>query len=78
MQQLKITGQILDQVREIHWVICLFFFIKNTVKLGFIELLNKEQIVNSEPFPVTNLPVYLLSSERIGISDQFCDDQKIP
>ena len=29
-----------------------------TVKLGFKELLNKEQIGNSEPFPVTNLPVH--------------------
>ena len=29
-----------------------------TVKLGIKELLNKEQIGNSEPFPVTTLPVY--------------------
>ena len=30
------------------------------IKLGIKELLNiKEQIGNSEPFPVTNLPVYL-------------------
>ena len=49
-----------------------------TVKLGFKELLNKEQIGNSEPFPVTNLPVYLINSEQIGISEQFCDDQKFP
>ena len=42
------------------------------------ELLNKEQIGNSEPFPVTNLPVYLINSEQIGISEQFCDDQKVP
>ena len=49
-----------------------------TVKLGFKELLNKEQIGNSEPFPVTNLPVYLINSEQIGISEQFCDDQKVP
>ena len=46
--------------------------IRYTVKLGFKELLNKEQIGNSEPFPVTNLPVYLMSSE------QFCDGQKVP
>ena len=43
-----------------------------TFKFGFKELLNKEQIGNSEPFPVTNLPVYLMSSE------QFCDGQKVP
>ena len=47
-------------------------------KLGFKEVLNKEQIGNSEPFPVTNLPVYLINSEQIGISEQFCDDQKVP
>ena len=49
-----------------------------TVKLGFKELLNKEQIGNSEPFSVTNLPVYLINSEQIGISEQFGDDQKVP
>ena len=49
-----------------------------TVKLGIKELLNKEQLGNSEPFPVTNLPVYLINSEQIGISEQFCDDQKVP
>ena len=49
-----------------------------TVKLGFKELLNKEQIGNSEPFPVTNLPVYLINSKQIGISEQFCDGQKVP
>ena len=49
-----------------------------TVKLGFKEQLNKKQIGNSEPFPVTNLLVYLINSEQIGISEQFCDDQKVP
>ena len=49
-----------------------------TVKLGIKELLNKEQIGNSEPFPVTNLPVYLINSEQIGISEQLWDDQKVP
>ena len=29
-------------------------------------------IDNSEPFPVTDLPVYLINSEQI------CDDQKVP
>ena len=49
-----------------------------TVKLGFKELLNKEQLGNSEPFSVTNMPVYLINSEQIGISEQFCDGQKVP
>ena len=48
-----------------------------TVKLGFKELLNKEQIGNSEPYPVTKLPVYLINSEQIGTIEQFCDDQKV-
>ena len=48
--------------------------LQNTVKLGFKERLNKEQLGNSEPFPVTNLPVFLINSEQIGISEQFCDD----
>ena len=43
-----------------------------------MELLNKEQIGNSDTFPVTDLPVYLMNSEQIGISEQFCDDQKVP
>ena len=41
-------------------------------------MLNKEQIGNSEPFPLTNLPFYLTNSEQIGISEQFCDGQKVP
>ena len=49
-----------------------------TVKLGIKELLNKEQIGHSEPFSVTNLPVYLMNSEQISISEQFCDAQKVP
>ena len=48
----------------------------NTVKLGFKEQLNKEQLGNSEPFPVTNLSGYLINSEQIGISEQLCDDPK--
>ena len=44
----------------------------NTVKLGFKERLDKEQLANSEPFPVTNIPVHLLDSEHL------CDDQKVP
>ena len=50
----------------------------STVKLGFKELLKKEQIGNSEPFFATNLPVYLINIEQIGISEQFYDDQKVP
>ena len=50
----------------------------NTFKLDFKETVNKEHIGDSEPFPVTNLPVYLINSEQIGISEQFCDDQKVP
>ena len=40
----------------------------STVKLGFKERLNKEQISNSEPFTVTNLPVYFINSEQPGVS----------
>ena len=49
-----------------------------TVKVGFKELLNKEQLGNSEPFPVTNMPVHLTNSEQIGFSEQLCNDQNIP
>ena len=52
--------------------------IRCTVKLGFKELLNKEQIGNSEPFSMTNLPVYLINSDQVGMSEQFCDGQKVP
>ena len=52
--------------------------LQNTVKLGFKERLNKEQLGNSEPFPVTNMPFHLINSEQIGRSEQFCDDQKVP
>ena len=41
-----------------------------TVKLGFKELLNKEQLGNSEPFSLTNMPVHSINSEQIGFSDQ--------
>ena len=44
----------------------------NTVKLGFKEQLNEEQLGNIEPFPVTNMPVHLINSEKL------CDDQKVP
>ena len=50
----------------------------NTVKLGFKERLNEEQLGNSEPFSVTNMPVHIINSEQIGFSEQPCDDQKVP
>ena len=42
------------------------------------EGLNKEQLGNSEPFSVTNMPVHLLNTEQICNSEQLCDDQKVP
>ena len=50
----------------------------STVKLGFKERQNKEQLGNSEPFPITNMPVHLINSEQINFSEQFCDDQNVP
>ena len=38
--------------------------ILSTVKLGFKERLNKEQLGNSESFPMNNMPVYLFNSEQ--------------
>ena len=43
---------------------------RNRVK----ERLDKEQLGNSEPFPVTNMPVYLIYIEQIGSSEQLCDE----
>ena len=59
-------------------MICFNITAATTVKHGFKERLNKEQLGNIEPFPVTNLPVYVINSEQIGISEQFCDDKKVP
>ena len=47
------------------------------VKLGFRERQNKEQLGNSEPFPRTNMPVHLITSEQIGFSEKLCHDQKV-
>ena len=49
-------------------------YIVYTVKLG-----NKEQLGNNGSFSVTNIPVYLIisDSEQIGISEQFCNGQKV-
>ena len=48
------------------------------VKLGNKEQLDSEQLGNSEPFSVTKLPVYFINSEQPSISEQFCDEQKVP
>ena len=37
---------------------------------------NKEQLGHSEPFPRTNMPVYLINSEQISIIEVLFDDQK--
>ena len=50
--------------------------ISSTVKLRFKKLLNKEQLGNSEPFPVTNMPVHQINSEQIVFI--VCYDQKVP
>ena len=42
------------------------------------EGLNKEQLGNSEPFSVTNMPVHLINTEQICNSEQLCDNQKVP
>ena len=42
------------------------------------ERLDKEKLGNSEPGPITNMPVHLINSEQIGFSEQLCDDQKVP
>ena len=42
------------------------------VKLGIKERLDKEQLGNSEPFSVTNMPVHLLNSEQNGFSEELC------
>ena len=46
-----------------------------TVKLGFKERLDKEKLGNSEPGPITNMPVHLINSEQIGFSEQFRNNQ---
>ena len=45
---------------------------------AWVTLVDSEQPGNSEPFPVKNLPVYLMNSEQHGVSEQFCDEQKVP
>jgi hypothetical protein len=40
-------------------------------------VLDNEHFGNSELFPVTNMPIHLISSEQIGFSEQLCNDQKV-
>ena len=49
-----------------------------TVKLGFKERLNKEQLGNSEPFLVTNMPVNLTNNEQIGIIVRWPKSSLLP
>ena len=49
-----------------------------TVKLGDKKRLDCEQPSNSKPFSVTKLPVYFTNSEQPCVSEQFCNDQKVP
>ena len=53
-------------------------YIVYVVKLGNKERLNEEQLGNSKPFSVTNITVYLINNEQIGISEQLCDGKKVP
>ena len=43
-----------------------------------MKRLDSEQPDNSESFPVVNLLFYFINSEQPGISEQFCDGQKVP
>ena len=49
----------------------------STVKLGFKKLLDKVQLGNSEPFPVINMPVHLMNSEKIDFSEQIVFSEQI-
>ena len=53
-------------------------FISSTVKLGNKERLDTEQPGNSEPFPVTNLPVYVLhkDKEHLALRNNFAVTKK--
>ena len=50
----------------------------STVKLGNKERLDTEQPGNSEPFPVTNLPVYVLhkDNEHLALRNNFAVTKK--
>ena len=64
--------------RVLHDFMTVLFLKKNTVRLGFKEQLNKEQLDKSKLFLVTNMPVHFINGEQIGFSEQFWDDQKVP
>ena len=49
-------------------------FVKNTVKLGDKERLDSKQTGNSKPF----CQFTKKNSEQSGVSEQFCDGQKVP
>ena len=72
-----IKGHIFQEAIDISNLNQIFFYY-STVKIGFKERINREQLGNSEPFPVINMPVHLMNSEQVGVSDQFWDDQKVP
>ena len=42
-----------------------------------MERLDKEQLDNSEPFPLTNMQVYLIISKQIDCMEQLWDNQKV-
>ena len=51
----------------------------NSEPIQIIDIiLDSEQLDKSELFPVTHLPVHFINSEQLGVSEQFCDDQKCP
>ena len=56
----------------------MFLLLQTTVKLCDKERLDSEQPGNREPFPVTNLPVYFIHCEQPGVSEQFCNEHKVP
>ena len=53
-------------------------YFRCTLKLGDKERLDSERPGKSEPFILTNLPVYFINIEQPGVNEQFCDDQKVP
>ena len=62
------------------WIVwsTLYVYFWPTVKLGDKKWLDCEQPGNSEPFSETKLPVYFTNNEQPCVSEQFCNDQKVP
>ena len=48
----------------------------DTVKLGFEEPLNKEQLGNSESFAVTNMQVHLKNKNKLALVNNFTMTKK--